>query len=214
MATLCSYYSTYLAAKLAGMASPCAKQLAGYCQSTATHIPKLVYETSQSTLPARRPYNPLTDVDWKKGGKLNGAFSRKMAMFSAKKATQSISKPSHINKDFAIHLLNDIIYKAHKPHHKPHMDAQVALTSFGQRLAVYQSVWLNQQASCSEDKTELMLQAFYWTQYAIACFLTGEPIKDKLRIRIGKQNNNLRATHNRLKQLLSIKSDQHHSEQQ
>lgn len=205
-----SFYSTYLAARLTGMAGPSAQRMANYCQSTAIRLATLPLETSQPAQPIRRPYNPLTDVDWKAGGQLNAAFSRKMALLSAKTTPQPIVESRYPSQAIATKMINDAIDKAHKPN----SDADAALVLFSRRLAVFQNTWLNQANSPSEDKAEQMLQTFYWTQYAIACFQSGEPLKDKLRLRINQKINNLPAWHNRLKRLMNFQGDSQQSQQQ
>lgn len=77
------------------------------------------------------------------------------------------------NSEFSREMLNDVIYKSRYRSEIKSID----LALLGCRLFVYQQTWLH----CleSEYKNKSLKDAFYWTLYAIECFLRATPIKSK-----------------------------------
>lgn len=156
----------------------------------------------------RHYYNPLTDIDWQHGGQFKAAFSQKIAAESAVfdephpqaefgsvnseldsdfgEWSANHQQPSKLNcsanSEFSRSMLNDSIYKSR--YHSPIKGIELAL--LGCRLFVYQNTWNSaQMASLMADdkhkRADILLDAFYWTMYAIKCYLQDCPMDNKLR---------------------------------
>lgn len=150
---------------------------------------------------AKHSYHPLTDIDWQGGGGFKPSFAQKLAKrFGFNRLTESEAsiepEPNEVNlvedkhllqckanSRFARVMLNDTIY------HSRYCDKlkNVDLALLGCRLFVYQNTWIAQlkQQSCdigpAPSKDSILLDAFYWTVYAIECFVKGISMADKLR---------------------------------
>ncbi|KGJ87938.1 DUF6765 family protein [Colwellia psychrerythraea] len=194
-------------------------------------------------------YNPLTDIDWQRGGNFKQSFSQKLAgkhqaslrgeqtryqasdyiaehsacggkTIQSKKSSQlaghegideagieetdvdvididkvffngSSQQAVHsnsnsncnsnyepllacvANSDFSREMLNDIIYKSRYRSEVKDMELQL----LGCRLFVYQQTWRHNLKN--GDKAKQLKDAFYWTLYAIECFLRATPLKNK-----------------------------------
>ena len=78
------------------------------------------------------------------------------------------------NSDFARTMLNDGIYKARYQSTVKGME----LALLGCRLYAYQNTWQHELATemSPEERAVRLLDAYYWTQYAIECYLQGKPM--------------------------------------
>jgi hypothetical protein len=132
-------------------------------------------------------YHPLTDIDWQGGGHFKPSFSRKVARQEMEQPNRSCYESVEgiderlscvANSRFARNMLNDTIYHSRYCDHLKRID--VAL--LGCRLFVYQNTFLYCTKPTQQQKTERLIQAFYWTLYVIESFIKGKTIKDKLHL--------------------------------
>ena len=158
-------------------------------------------EKSITQAAIRHYYNPLTDIDWKQGGRFKAAFSKKMveksnpfnqpiqeATFVIHPSALLIEKQridsklnSVPNSAFSRIMLNDSLYRSHY-----HCSAEgMPLALLGCRLFVYQNTWnihdINELKENDEKIAPRLLQAFHWTVYAISCYLQNEVMEEHIK---------------------------------
>lgn len=137
---------------------------------------------------AKHVYHPLTDIDWQKGGRFKSSFSRKIAVREAQLNQQNrhhrLSGQQFApgldciaNSRFCRTMLNDTIYQSRYCDKGKRID----LALLGCRLFVYQNSWFFGSGSEGQSQADVRLQIFYWTLYAIECFVKGKSMEDKLR---------------------------------
>lgn len=147
-------------------------------------------------LASRFAYNPLTDINWQSGGEVKPSFGRKIAaklerLHRQASAQIDPAKPREdyfdprlrcvANSEFARKMLN------HATEKKNHSDGVDSLALFACRLFVYQQTWMNSlhEGQVKDgDRVQVYLTMFYWTAYAIQCFMVNKPLADKLHIRL------------------------------
>lgn len=103
------------------------------------------------------------------------------------------------NSQFSRDMLNDTICKSR--YRSPVKGIDLAL--LGCRLSVYQNTWQTAELSrCSaEERVNILLDAFYWTVYAIECFLQKKKMENK---RQWRQSADLDSNHVLTQQLKAL----------
>lgn len=178
-------------------------------------------------------YNPLTDIDWQQGGKFKTQFSQKLALKHAayqnkddqgkeqhkeSNFTHSFVHPnletqvenqdrskidlklnpnliSKANSDFSRSMLNDVIYK-----NRYSSDInKFSLALFGSRLFIYQNTW------CQKHQKHNLLDAFFWSVYAINCFIKGKFITNKRHWSVPLTFNKNNELENSLTEIFNLK---------
>ena len=148
----------------------------------------------------RHYYNPLTDVDWQQGGRLKSVFSRKLvSRHSTICDPQPVDniEPTVVdrnnprgcldsrldciaNSQFSRDMLNDSIFKS-----RYYSSVKgIGLALLGCRLFVYQNTWQAAEFSklnsdSAEQRVKLLLDAFYWSVYAIECFVQNKTLENR-----------------------------------
>ncbi len=126
-------------------------------------------------LAIRCHYNPLTDINWLKGGQFTPAFSAKLASKHLEQSQSRIISPLNNplliceeNSDFCRVMLNDTINSSLMP--LPSKGCELAL--LGVRLYTYQNSWHSAKLSKNidnESRVKILLDCFYWTFYCVFC---------------------------------------------
>lgn len=280
------YYTTWLAARLAGMTPDDAQRLAYYCQTMSEQevggeavlpwsyqgmkfnpcvtgspvvdddlgiynselafrclptfvTPKAsIVPSSPLSVPvvqqSHHAYNPLTDIDWKGGGKIKPSFGQKVAaklerFRPKKKGYKPVLTPLDIcdelppqqingldarldcqaNSVFARMMLNNSLDNAKRCDEIKGIE----LPLLGCRLFTWQNTWHHskikplQASGDYQAQGTILLEAFYWTVYAIQSYLRAKPIQDKLHLSWQKPGTDPAVLESTLLGLFSFKGD-------